>query len=211
MAHILTVVERSRSEVEKIKGSRFFATVAPIGSAEAALHLRSQLHLEFSDATHHCWAWRGDHRDAFRYSDDGEPNGSAGKPILAAIDGRQLQHVAVVVTRYFGGVKLGTGGLVRAYGSAAAAALNDATILKLPIVTTLQIEHPYSLCPIIDSVLHSYGLTPKERKYETQISLTVDLPIEQVDIFIVEVTEATAGTVVPFTQRAAKPRQGGDT
>ena len=105
-----------------VKHSRFLALAAPVASAEAALGFLQDV--ADADATHNCWAYRIG--DAYRSSDDGEPAGTAGRPILAAIDGQGFDRVMVVVTRWFGGVKLGAGGLVRAYGGTAAEALRTA-------------------------------------------------------------------------------------
>ncbi|MHC1480436.1 IMPACT family protein [Frateuria aurantia] len=107
---------------QEIKKSRFLALARPISSADAALAMIKSLHR--SDARHHCWAYR--HGEDYRFSDDGEPGGTAGRPILQAIDGRQADQLVVVVIRWFGGIKLGTGGLVRAYGGTAAECLREA-------------------------------------------------------------------------------------
>ncbi len=111
-----------------IKHSRFIVQAGPVASAEAAtafVSAASQV-----GATHNCWAWRVG--DALRSSDDGEPGGSAGRPILQAIEGQAMDRVVVVVTRWFGGIKLGAGGLVRAYGGTAAECLRRAE--RVPIV-----------------------------------------------------------------------------
>lgn len=108
--------------VQDIKKSRFIGQAAPIGSEEDARAFLAKV----SDpaANHNCWAWRLGH--SYRFSDDGEPSGTAGKPILQAIDGQDLDGVVVVVTRFFGGILLGSGGLVRAYGGTAAQMLRQA-------------------------------------------------------------------------------------
>ena len=113
------------SECElKEKGSRFIGRVYPIADRTKIEDTLDSLRKKEHDATHHCFAWRlRDENEAFRYSDDGEPGGSAGKPIYDQLCGADVTNTLVVVTRYFGGTKLGVGGLVRAYGSAAKAAL----------------------------------------------------------------------------------------
>lgn len=105
-----------------IRHSRFLAQAAPVDSPEAALAFLAQI--ADADATHNCWAYRIG--DLYRFSDDGEPSGTAGRPILAAIDGQGLDQVMAVVTRWYGGTKLGAGGLVRAYGGTAAECLRCA-------------------------------------------------------------------------------------
>lgn len=129
--HTLAAVAAHALEV---KHSRFLAQAAPVLSADAATAwLRDA---GDRDATHNCWAWRIG--DDYRSSDDGEPAGTAGRPILAAIDGQGFDRVVVVVTRWYGGIKLGAGGLVRAYGGAAAACLRAAA--RVPIVPVVDIE-----------------------------------------------------------------------
>ncbi|MBP0580292.1 YigZ family protein [Labrys sp. LIt4] len=124
-------IETFRQEVKK---SRFLATAAPVSGEEAAkAFIRN--HSDVA-ANHNCWAWRVG--PLYRFSDDGEPSGTAGKPILQAIDGQALDGVAVVVTRWFGGILLGSGGLIRAYGGTAAACLRAAE--KLPIVTRIEVR-----------------------------------------------------------------------
>ena len=122
----MQLTERIRVEPEPTKGSRFIATAVPVADEDAAKAALAQLRAEMPDATHHCSAWRIAAPSLERANDDGEPGGSAGRPILSAIQGRNLVNVAVIVTRYFGGTKLGVGGLVRAYGAAAAAVLDAA-------------------------------------------------------------------------------------
>ncbi|EJL52742.1 hypothetical protein PMI09_03646 [Rhizobium sp. CF122] len=125
-------LERTTSLEQIVKKSRFLAIGVPIASeleAKEALAAHSQ-----ADANHNCWAWRIG--QAYRFSDDGEPSGTAGKPILQAIDGQSLDKVMVIVTRWFGGVLLGTGGLIRAYGGTAAACLRAGELVEL--VPTLQ-------------------------------------------------------------------------
>jgi uncharacterized YigZ family protein len=110
-----------------IKRSRFLAQALPVASPEEAAAALSAL--SDPSATHNCWAWRLAER--YRSSDDGEPSGTAGRPILAAIDGRGLDGVLVVVTRWFGGIKLGAGGLARAYGGTAAECLRRAALVEV--------------------------------------------------------------------------------
>jgi uncharacterized YigZ family protein len=125
---ILTAPARCEQVVKK---SRFIAAAAPITSeAEARDFIAAQSELS---ANHNCWAWRVG--QTYRFNDDGEPGGTAGKPILQAIDGQMLDRVAVVVTRWFGGILLGSGGLMRAYGGTAAMCLREAE--KVPFVETL--------------------------------------------------------------------------
>ncbi|HET6546132.1 MAG TPA: YigZ family protein, partial [Rhodanobacteraceae bacterium] len=119
---------------QDIRKSRFAARAAPVASIDAASAFIARVAV--GDATHNCWAYRvGQH---YRFSDDGEPAGTAGRPILQAIDGQDMDRVAVVVTRWFGGIKLGAGGLARAYGGTAASCLRAED--RMALVETVQVE-----------------------------------------------------------------------
>ena len=121
--YYFTIKDVQRAEI-KIKSSKFIATVSSVNSLDNAIDFLSKIRAEFFDATHNCFAYRiGWDGSTFRASDDGEPSGSAGKPILFSIQKFDVSDVIVVVTRYFGGTKLGVGGLVRAYSDAAELAL----------------------------------------------------------------------------------------
>ena len=133
-----TLAKAAKAEPPKTKGSRFIGEAFPVTDEAEALGRLAAVRKREHAATHHCWAYRlGPDGHAVRYSDDGEPNGSAGLPISREIEDHDLAHVLVVVTRYYGGTKLGTGGLARAYGEAAALVLEEApkteVILRVPV------------------------------------------------------------------------------
>ncbi|MBV2145012.1 IMPACT family protein [Falsochrobactrum sp. TDYN1] len=124
-------IGRIETFAQEIRKSRFLAIAAPVTNEQAAKEFLAQ-HSDMA-ATHNCWAWRIGQN--YRFSDDGEPSGTAGKPILQAIDGQQLDNTVVVVTRWFGGILLGSGGLMRAYGGTAATCLRQAGKTEvIPIV-----------------------------------------------------------------------------
>ena len=123
-----------------VKHSRFLASAAPVADADAAAAFIASVSVP--EATHNCWAWRIG--DGYRSGDDGEPAGTAGRPILAAIDGQGLDGVAVVVTRWYGGIKLGAGGLVRAYGGAAAECLRTAERREVVELAEVDVECPFA-------------------------------------------------------------------
>lgn len=125
---------------EIIKKSLFIVYAAPVASAEEALRF-VEAHSK-ADATHNCWAFRIG--EEYRFNDDGEPGGTAGRPILAAIEGRDLTNIVVLVIRYYGGIKLGTGGLVRAYGGTAAKCLHDAPKREIVAMSRVLCDCPYS-------------------------------------------------------------------
>lgn len=125
---------------ETIKKSLFIVYAAPVGNAEEALAF-IEAHSR-ADATHNCWAFRIG--EEYRFNDDGEPGGTAGRPILAAIEGRELSNTVVLVIRYYGGIKLGTGGLVRAYGGTAAKCLQQAPKREILAMSRVVCDCPYS-------------------------------------------------------------------
>jgi uncharacterized YigZ family protein len=120
--------------VQEIRKSKFVANATNVASEQTALDFLERIGDQ--SATHNCWAWRIGQR--YRFNDDGEPAGTAGKPILQAIDGQNIDNVIVVVTRWFGGIKLGAGGLMRAYGGCAAECLRQAE--KSPLIETVRVE-----------------------------------------------------------------------
>ncbi|GAB2513877.1 IMPACT family protein [Lysobacter humi (ex Lee et al. 2017)] len=135
---MLTLAGPARAELE-VKHSRFVAQAIPVATPEEAL--AGLAAIADPAATHNCWAFRTG--QAYRSNDDGEPSGTAGRPILAAIDGQGLDGVLVVVTRWYGGVKLGAGGLIRAYGGAAAQCLRGAELRAVVASRTLRLRYGF--------------------------------------------------------------------
>ena len=183
-------------EIPKIKGSRFLASVAPVDSeAEAAEHLERARKAEHA-ARHHCWAYRlGPAGDVTRSSDAGEPSGSAGKPILAAIEGRGLTNVSVVVTRYFGGTKLGVGGLVRAYGDAAAAALAQVPTRVIVPTRIVDISVPYDQLGTLETIVAREGVERPEGVYGDFVTFAFEIPVADAQGFAARVFDASSGRI----------------
>lgn len=125
---------------EVVKKSLFIVHAARVNSAEEALAFIASK--SEPEATHNCWAFKIG--EEYRFNDDGEPGGTAGRPILAAIEGRDLTNIAVLVIRFYGGIKLGTGGLVRAYGGTAAKCLHDAPKREIVAMSRIHCDCPYS-------------------------------------------------------------------
>ena len=141
----------------KVEGSKFIATAFPVHDRVQADETLAGVRKKYYDATHNCFACAfGVERKEFRYSDDGEPSGTAGIKILAAIQSKDLSDVLVVVTRYFGGTKLGTGGLGRAYFETAARALADAIVIPKTVTEELQITFPHDeTSRVMNALSHS--------------------------------------------------------
>jgi uncharacterized YigZ family protein len=181
-------------EIPKIKGSRFIARAAPTRSAIEAEALVEAARRDFPDARHHCSAWRLDPAGGtFRANDDGEPSGSAGRPILREIEGRDLVDATVVVVRYFGGVKLGVGGLVRAYGSAAAAVLDRAGIRTVAVTRRVRVRHAYDLSGAVTGAAAALGLTAEASEYGAEVRAEFEVPVGRLPAFLREIADRTAG------------------
>jgi uncharacterized YigZ family protein len=178
----------------KVKGSRFLAEAAPVTTAEAAdVHIETVRKREYS-ATHHCTAYRvGPQGQTFRYNDDGEPSGTAGPPILRQIDGRELTNTLVVVTRYYGGTKLGTGGLVRAYGDAAALALDHSQIVERVLREHVRVRFAYDDTSPAMHTIHRYDAEIVDTHYTDETEITVAVRRSEVAAFIDTFIDALAG------------------
>jgi uncharacterized YigZ family protein len=171
-----------------VKHSRFLAHAAPVEDADAASALIAAVSVP--DATHNCWAWRIG--SAYRSSDDGEPAGTAGRPILAAIDGQGLDGVVVVVTRWYGGIKLGAGGLVRAYGGAAAECLRTAERREVVEMAEVEVDCPFADIAAVHAALPAFGAEKLREDYATDgVRFRLRLPAGNVAAFATRLRDAT--------------------
>jgi uncharacterized YigZ family protein len=187
-----TISQRVRIEL-KIRGSRFIATAFPISSKEEANEELDRIRREFWDATHNCYAWQlAPDGLQYRCVDDGEPSGSAGKPILFIMQQRGLLNVLVVVTRYFGGTKLGVGGLARAYSDAAAQALDAAEVIEVFPTDSLLVYTPYEDVRAIRQLVERYAISFQE-EFRDIVNYTVVIRSEQVEEFSALLTETSNG------------------
>ena len=144
MADTYLTISEPSSGIYKEKGSRFLAFAEPVFTEEEIKQRLAWYRNEYHDARHVCYAWMlGEERTLFRSSDDGEPSGTAGKPILGQINSKQLTNILIVVVRYFGGILLGTGGLVVAYKEATTDALNNAQIVEKDVLLHRTLTFPY--------------------------------------------------------------------
>lgn len=190
----LTLAAPFRYEPDKIKGSRFIASLAPAASADEAEAFLAHVRAELPDAGHHAFAWRiGTTATRFRSSDDGEPSGSAGRPILAQLEGHEVFDLCCVVSRWFGGTKLGVGGLMRAYGGTAGQALDRARLRTVVVQRALRVRHPYECSGAVTSVLVAYDLEPQDGEYGEAVAFTVRVPLARAEAFALELSDRTAG------------------
>jgi uncharacterized YigZ family protein len=176
--------------VLEVKKSRFVAHAAPVDAAEAALAYLEQI--ADRTATHNCWAYRIG--QALRFSDDGEPGGTAGRPILAAIDGSGLDGVVVVVTRWYGGIKLGAGGLVRAYGGAAAECLRLGAQVELIDQVDIELRCEFALAGAVHGLLKLHAAEKVGERFEAEgMVLALKVPADQVDSLAGAIRDASRG------------------
>jgi uncharacterized YigZ family protein len=182
----------------EVKKSRHVARAARVDSPEAAMAFIAEVARE--PATHHCWAWRIG--QAYRFNDDGEPAGTAGKPILAAIDGQGLDHVVVVVTRWFGGVKLGAGGLVRAYGGAAAEALRQAPRQPLITLERIAVRVGFAHAQVLHALLAEFNARKAAEHFDAEgLRVELDLPVDAIDALETRLLDATRGLSQVYRER----------
>ena len=188
----LTIQQRERASI-KVRGSEFIATAIPVASKEQAQKELEGLRSEFWDATHNCFAYRiGKGGLEFRTSDDGEPSGSAGKPILFVLNKYDVSDILMVVTRYYGGTKLGIGGLARAYSEAAGMVLESC--VKIPIYSSkdIRIMCIYEDVAIIRRIIEAYAIN-SDSEYRDAVEFIARIPESQCDAFIQEVISSTSG------------------
>lgn len=176
-----------------IKKSRFIATLTPITDAQDAETQLSAIRAEFKDATHNCYAYIGDNNSGvMRYSDDGEPQGTAGAPMLEVLKRRKLGFTLAVVTRYFGGVKLGANGLVGAYTDSVANALDNAEIAEFKLSAIASVSVTYALDKKIGTLIDSIGKVI-DKDYGTDIKYTFAVPIETLEEVKAYISDMTLG------------------
>ena len=177
-------------------GSRFIALAYPVETEEEVRSIVSSLRKEYHDARHHCYAYRlGYKGDVFRASDDGEPSGSAGRPILGQIDSAGLSDVLVVVVRYFGGIKLGVPGLIRAYKSATADALAAANVIEKVAGRHFRLRFDYLDMNGVMKVLKDLSLAPSGQIFDAQCSLDVRVRLTLLEEFHQRLSHIASCTV----------------
>lgn len=176
------------------KKSRFIATVIPAGSEEEVLAFIESVRKKYWDARHHCFAYViGERNELQRCSDDGEPSGTAGKPMLEVLLGEEIHNVAVAVTRYFGGTLLGTGGLVRAYSAATKQGLASSVIITKILGVKLCISTDYTGLGKIQYILGQRGLQILDSVYTDKVELEALIPEDELAAVKAEITEGTNG------------------
>ena len=190
-----TVYRGGEGEIVE-KKSRFITTVLPVTTEEEALAFIEAMNKKYWNATHNCYAYViGERSEIQRCSDDGEPSGTAGKPMLDVLMGEKLHNVVVVVTRYFGGTLLGTGGLVRAYSSAVKAGLASSVIITKMSGIKLEITTEYTGLGKIQYLLGENGITTLDTVYTDKVNMTVLVPTWELEGLKAKLMEGTNGKV----------------
>lgn len=197
-----TIKERSELTII-VKKSRFIAICVPASSEEKVLEfIRSESH---ADATHNCWAWKCG--NSYRFTDDGEPGGTAGKPIFSVIEGRELDNIAILVIRYFGGIKLGAGGLVRAYSGTAAKCIDKSKIVEIIPMLSLNFKISIASSPALTAFFNrkkieykvDYAASFLKKDVLNGISdcmISISCPVNDAESIKKEITDFTRGEAV---------------
>lgn len=183
---------------EEIKKSLFITHIAHTPTIESAKAFVDEIKAQHASARHNCWGFvAGRPQDSllWGFSDDGEPSGTAGKPILAQLSGSGIGEMTAVVTRYSGGIKLGTGGLVKAYGGGVQQALKQVQTIEKKITTQLQLGLDYSLMPLVQSIMAQYQAVQLDAKFGQRIDLLVEIDIREADVFTQTLINKTGAKV----------------
>ncbi len=183
-----------------VSNSRFITTVGRVDTVSEAKEYLAAVRAELPDATHHVYAYRVGFGNSVveGMSDDGEPSGTSGPPVLAVLRGSGIGDVIVVVTRYFGGTKLGTGGLVRAYSDAARTGLNSLPTERKIEKRVLGLEISYHYFEQVKRLITQHGGTLDEETFAAEVTLLASFPVDAITGFTADLTELTAGSVQPI-------------
>ena len=183
MANAYKTISKISEGIYKEKGSKFLSFAVPVRDVDEIKETLERYRKEYFDSRHVCYAYMlGAERDTFRANDDGEPSGTAGRPILGQINSAELTDILIVVVRYFGGILLGTGGLVTAYKEAAADAIHNAEIIEKTIEIPLTIHFSYELMSEVSRIIKEFDLPVSHQKFETECDITFSVPKEKFEI-----------------------------
>ena len=201
----LTLAESCAFEIEPIKHSRFIGHAIPVCNEALVPDAIQSIKTHAPDAGHHCWAYILKQPERLKFSDDGEPGGSAGRPMLNQLQGRELFDCLVVVTRYFGGTKLGVGGLMRAYGGAVAQCLDRASLKTVTPTLPLWLRYSYSDTSHVEAALLGMNLTVAETLYGEYVDARLDVPDQQIiDIYKALGTQVSGRLVLTLPSEVAE-------
>jgi len=184
-AYSFLTIKSDGQGIYKEKGSKFLSFAYSVNTETEIREKIAALKSEYFDARHHCYAWMlGPEKNQFRAFNDGEPNHSAGDPILGQIRSRNLTNVLVVVVRYFGGTKLGVGGLISAYKAAAEDALNNSSVIEMEVMQRVILRYEYSITSDVMRLVKDFDLSIANHEFNNQCELTADIPLRHYERFI---------------------------
>lgn len=192
----LTIEKECGPEIFKEKGSKFLGYAYPLSTADEAEEILVKLRKQYHDSTHVCYAYRlgKGEEEYFRHNDDGEPSGTAGMPIYNEIKGKDLFNLLVAVVRYYGGTKLGTGGLIRAYGESAKMALNASKIKNITIMERHSLSFPFSFIGEFMNLVNNFDIKIINQIYsEASVMIEFEIPIDKLSSFSAQLQEKSAG------------------
>lgn len=182
MDDIYKTISQLSKAIYTEKRSKFIAYAIPIGSAEEVKTELEKLRKEYYDARHICWAYMlGHERKEFRSNDDGEPSGTAGKPILGQINSNELTNILIAVIRYFGGIKLGTSGLIVAYREAAAEAISEATVIEKTVDCQLSFAFEYPFMNDVMKIVKDLEPAVINQSYDMDCLMTLEIRQSKID------------------------------
>lgn len=183
-----------------VVNSRFITRSGRVETVEAAKAFIAAVRADFPDANHHVYAFRVGHGSSVidGVSDDGEPSGTSGPPVLAVLRGSDIGDIAIVVTRYFGGTKLGTGGLTRAYSEAARTVLAELPLERKIAWSKVAADMPYSLYELVNRLLPTYEAVVEDQEFGALVTLYIRVPTAHVDALSAAIVELSSGTVEPL-------------
>jgi len=183
----------------KDNGSRFIAQAFPVESEIEIKEIIASVKKEYHDARHHCYAYRiGYEGEKHRANDDGEPSSSAGRPILGQIDSAGLSDILIVVTRYFGGIKLGIPGLIRAYKSSAGDAIRKADVIEKIAVRTYRVSFGYGKLDQIMRLSKKYGIAPSKQDFGTECTMIATVRLSLEEDFLKRISEIDGCEAYPL-------------
>lgn len=178
---------------QEIKKSVFIAHVKHVETEESAREFLQEIKKKYFDATHNCSAWiLGENGDKQKSNDDGEPGGTAGNPILDAIKKNELTNIIVIVTRYFGGIKLGAGGLIRAYSHTAALGIAASKIVQMTAFKKISVTIEYPLLAQVENFMRNKKIRVENSEYAVDVTINILLEPVEVENFLADLTELTA-------------------
>lgn len=187
-------IEKTSEGFLEISKSRFLTHINHVETEEEAQEFIQSIKKKYFDARHNCYAYIiGERSQIQKSSDDGEPSGTAGVPILEVLKKNELSDIVVVVTRYFGGIKLGAGGLIRAYGKATTTALDNGVIVKKTIFNRYELHLDYSLIGTLENYLHKQEIRIEDKAYTDKVVFTILLPPSTAADDLTDITNLTSG------------------